>query len=134
MFERLQEVPEGIVALKAVGKITREDYEQVIEPILDEARQHGHHLRILLEIGPEYRGFTPGVVWEKTETVLRSLSVLRHIDGYAVATDIGWIREAIQLMGCFLPFPLRVFGSQEGDEAIGWLNSLRDRAGASGPR
>jgi SpoIIAA-like len=128
MIERLQDAPAGIVALRAVGTVTREDYEQVIEPLLDEARRHGEHLRLLLEVGPEYQGFTAGVVWEKTETVLRSFPVLRLLDGYAVVTDIGWLREAVQLVGFLLPFPLRVFSSRERDEAVAWLSSLTERA------
>jgi hypothetical protein len=128
MIERLQDTPGGIVALRTVGTITAEDYAQTVEPLLDEARRHGSHLRVLLEVGPEYRGFTAGVVREKTETVLRSLPVLRLLDGYAVVTDLGWLREAIGLMGFLLPFPLRVFGSRERDEAVAWLSSLTERA------
>jgi len=128
MIEKLPDAPAGIVALRAVGTITGQDYEQTVEPVLDRARRHGEHLRVLLEVGPEYQGFTPGVVWEKTETVLRSLPVLRLVDGYAVVTDIGWLREAVQLLGFLLPFPLRVFPGQERDEAVAWLGSLAERA------
>ena len=131
MLERLHDVPAGIDALKAVGKITKEDYEQTIEPILDEAHQHGRRLRLLLQLGPEYQGFTPGAAWEKTETGLRSLSVLRLVDGYALVSDIGWIREATRLMSFLLPFPLRLFGNHERDEAIAWLSSLPEGAGVA---
>ncbi len=38
MLEKLTDVPPGIDALKAVGKISKEDYEKVVEPLFDEAR------------------------------------------------------------------------------------------------
>ena len=52
MLEKLNEVPEGVVALRAVGKVTREDYEKVLEPWMDEARSDGRRIRFLYEIGP----------------------------------------------------------------------------------
>ena len=50
------------------------------------AAADGRRLRLLLQLGPEYQGFTPGAAWEKTETGLRSLSVLRLVDGYALGS------------------------------------------------
>lgn len=37
MLEKITNVPTGIEALKAVGTISKEDYEQVVETLLDEA-------------------------------------------------------------------------------------------------
>lgn len=59
MLEKLKDVPPGIEALSAVGTISKEDYEKVFEPLVDEARQKGRHIRLLCQIGPEYQGVTP---------------------------------------------------------------------------
>lgn len=131
MLETIADVPEGIDALKAVGRLTRQDYEQTVEPILDEARRHDRRIRLLVQIGPEYEGFTAGMVGEKAETGLRYFSALRLIDGYAIVTDIEWMREWSHLVGFLLPFPLRVFGNHERDAAVAWLSSLPEGPGVS---
>lgn len=120
MLEKITNVPAGIDALKAVGTISKEDYEQVVETLLDEAQQQGRRIRLLMQVGPEYQGFTPGVVWEK----MSALRFLHLLDGYALVTDIGWIRESRKLAGFLLPWPLRVFSNDERDKAIDWLRSL----------
>ena len=44
MIERLKDLPNGIDGVKAIGTITKEDYEQVFVPLLDEARREGRRL------------------------------------------------------------------------------------------
>ncbi len=68
MLEKLKDVPPGLEALKAVGKISKEDYEKVFE--LDEARQKGRRIRLLCQIGPEFQNgeVDPNMV-ETCETV-----------------------------------------------------------------
>ena len=131
MLERIPDVPDGIDALRAVGTVTAQDYVQAVEPIFDEARRQDRRIRLLVEIGPEYTGFTPGVVREKFETGFRSVPVLRAIDGYALVTDLGWLREWAQLAAFLLPFPLRTFGVDERADALAWLCSLPEGPGVS---
>jgi hypothetical protein len=59
------------------------------------------------------------------------LRALRLFEGYALVTDIGWIREWTHLVGFLLPWPLRVFGNDERDKAIDWLRSLPEGPGVS---
>jgi stage II sporulation SpoAA-like protein len=129
MVKRITHVPDGIDALATIGTLSKDDYEQAIEPIFDEARQSGRRLRLLIEIGPQYEGYTAGAAWEKTANAFRSPFILRLLDGYAVVTDIGWLREWSQLMAFLLPFPLRVFGIDEREQAIAWLSSLPEGPG-----
>jgi hypothetical protein len=131
MFERIPGVPDGVDAFRVVGTLTREDYEKTVEPLLDEARRQGRRLRLLVQMGPEYESFTAGAVLGKTETWLRFPALLRMIDGYAVVSDIRWIREWIHLVGFLVPFPLRVFGVDERDDAVAWLESLPEGPGVT---
>jgi hypothetical protein len=124
MLKQIADVPGGIVALTAVGTITRDDYAQTIEPILDDARRDGRRLRILLEIGPEYDHSTVGAAWEKTENALRSRPLLGLVEGYAIVTDRRWVRELMHLTALVLPFPMRVFDIGERDDAVAWLSAL----------
>lgn len=128
MLKKMTDVPPGIEALKVVGKISKEDYEKVFEPLFDDARKHGSRIRLLYQVGPEYQGFTPAAAWEDLKIGPRAL---RLFDGCAVVTDIGWIREWTQVVGFLLPWPVRVFGDEQRDMAIDWLRSLPEGPGVS---
>ena len=131
MLEKIPDVPSGIDAFRVVGMLTKDDYEQTVEPLLDEARREGRRLRLLLQFGPEFEGFTAGAVWGKTETWLHFPALLRMIDGYAIVSDLRWMREWIHLAGFLVPFPMRVFDNDGRDEALAWLSSLPEGPGVS---
>ena len=131
MLEKIPDVPGGVDAFRVVGRLTKDDYEQTVEPLLDEARREGRRLRLLLQFGPEYEGFTAGAVWGKTEAWLQFPALLRMIDGYAIVSDLRWMREWIHLVGFLVSFPLRVFDNDERDEALAWLSSLPEGPGVS---
>lgn len=121
MLERLEDIPMGIVGVKAVGKVTAEDYESVLEPLVDGARREGRRLRFLYEAGPEFDRFTPGAMWEDAKLGLRAL---RTFACCAIVSDRNWLRQSTRIAGFFLPCPVRVFPNRDRDEAIAWLGSL----------
>jgi hypothetical protein len=128
MLERVENLPPGIEGLKAVGKVTREDYERVFEPLLDDARREGRRLRLLYQLGPEYDGFTPGAAWEDAKLGLRSL---RLFDGCAIVSDVAWIRQSARLIGFILPCPVQIFSNEQCERAIEWLAALPEGAATS---
>ncbi|GAA4790809.1 hypothetical protein GCM10023200_27370 [Actinomycetospora chlora] len=133
MLERMTGLPEGVVALRAVGRITAGDYARVVEPIIEDACATGRRLRLLLALGPEYEGFTADVVAEKTGTLLRHPAMARCLEGYALVSDIRWISELVHLAGFLLPFPMRVFPDAGFDDAVAWLAALPAAPGSVGP-
>ena len=131
MLEEIPGVPEGILAVRVVGKLTADDYAQVVEPALREAHRQKRGLRVLLHLGPQYEGFTAGALWEKTETWLRNRLLWRWIEGYAVVSDIRWVDEFAHLAAFLAPFPMQVFGNDALDDALAWLESLPEGSGAT---
>lgn len=128
MLERLGDVPEGIVGAKAAGRVTRGDYEKVLEPLLEGARREGRRLRFLYEAGPEFEGFAPGAAWEDAKLGLKFMRVLAAC---AVVTDHGRIREATRIASFFMPCPVKAFATTRRDEAIAWLGSIPHEVGVA---
>jgi hypothetical protein len=120
MIDRLKDLPPGVDGVRARGTVTKEDYQQVIEPILDEARSQGRRLRFLYHLGPEFEGFTPGTAWEDARV---GWQYLRLFERCAVVSDIRWVREASRFMGALLPCPVEVFGNDGWREALAWLSA-----------
>lgn len=121
MLERMEGLPPGIEGMRAIGKITKDDYDRVFEPMIDEARAQGKRIRFLYELGSDFEGFTAGAAWEDARLGFRAL---RFLSGCAVVTDIGWIRNAVRMMSSMMPCPMQVFPVAKRDEAIAWLESL----------
>ncbi|MFF9786859.1 SpoIIAA family protein [Streptomyces nigrescens] len=128
MLERVKDAPAGVDAVKAIGSVSKSDYQTVVEPLIEGARKEGRRIRILCEIGPEFMSFTPGAAWEDLKV---GMGAMRLFEGCAVVSDVGWIRESTRLTSFLMPCPVRVFGSQERDEALRWLTSLPEGPGIS---
>jgi hypothetical protein len=128
MLERVEDVPAGIDAVKAIGTVSKSDYETVLEPLVDDARREGRRIRFLYEFGPEFQSVTPGAGWEDLKIGIGSM---RLFEGCAIVSDVGWIRESTRLVSFLMPCPVRVFGGQEREEALRWLTSLPEGPGVS---
>ena len=121
MLEPLKDLPPGIEGLKASGKVSKDDYDAVLEPMLERARRDNRRMRFLYEFGPQFEGFTPGGAWEDARMGLR---FVRLFDGCAIVSDLGWLRDFTRVAGFLMPCPVRVFENQQREEAIRWLRSL----------
>ncbi|MFE6690456.1 STAS/SEC14 domain-containing protein [Streptomyces sp. NPDC057743] len=128
MLKYAKDAPAGIDVVQAIGTVSKGDYETVVKPLVDEARREGRRLRVLCEIGPEFRSFTPGAGWEDLKV---APAAMRLCDGCAVVSDAGWIRETTRLARFLMPCPVHVFGTQEREEAVAWLASLPAGSGVS---
>jgi SpoIIAA-like len=128
MIERLKDLPPGVDGVRAVGVVSKGDYEKEFPPILDEARRYGHPIRFLYQLGPEFEGFTPGAAWEDAKIGLHSM---RLFIGCAIVTDIVWIRDWTRIVGFMMPCPVQVFANKDREKAIAWLNSIPAESGIS---
>ena len=128
MLEQLKGVAEGIVAVKATGTVSKDDYLRVVEPLLDAARGEGRRIRFLYELGPEFEAFSAGGAWEDARVGLRFLSLF---EGCAVVTDLEWVKQTTKVAGFLMPCPVRVFPTREREKAITWLASLPKEVGVA---
>jgi hypothetical protein len=102
------------------GTLTAEDYTSTILPAFDEARIKGHKIRVLFQMGSDFKGFTPGAFWEDFKL---GLSKIRTVERCAIVSDIHWLRESSQFFGALIPIPVKVFSNNQLIEAKNWLVS-----------
>ena len=89
--------------------MSKDDYEQVLSPIIDEARREGRRLLFLYQFGPEIDGFTAGGAWENAKLGLQSTKM---VEGCAVVSDARWVRES-GLCAFLMPCPVRDHHSED---------------------
>ena len=123
MLERMDDIPAELAGLRATGTVTREDYERVVIPLLEEARDEGQRIRLLFQFGPEFEGITAAAAWEDLKVGWR---YLRLFERCAVVSDHDGIRTGARTAGAILPCPVRVFRNGERQEAVEWLRTAQD--------
>ena len=127
MLERLENMPTGVDGIRAAGTITREDYDLVVEPILEEARRDGRRIRLLAQFDADFAGLAPRAAWEGLRVGVHHL---RRIERCAIVSDNEWVRVVAQLkasVGFMLSCSIKVFHAAEREAALQFLSAAEDR-------
>jgi hypothetical protein len=119
MIERIEDAPDGVIGIRASGKLTKDDYVNVLEPALKEAIDSGD-ARVLFVL-PHYDGLEPKAFFEDVKTglevELRNRSAWNRM---AFVSGVEWISKAMRLFTWAMPGELKVFEMDELDEAKTW--------------
>jgi hypothetical protein len=119
MVERFEEVPAGVIGLRASGKLTKADYREVLEPALEEAAGGGE-ARVVFVID-DFEGLEPAAFLEDLKTGARvEFADRKAWKRLAVVTDVDWIAKAMHLFAWAMPGELAVYGLDRLEEATAW--------------
>jgi hypothetical protein len=118
MFELIPEVPDNVVAVKAVGEIDDDDYEDVLVPEIEERLRRHDKIRLLLVLGPEFDGFDADAMWEDAKLGLKTFNSYERI---AIVTDATWVRRSVKSFGWLMPGDVKVFPLAEREPAQEWV-------------
>jgi hypothetical protein len=123
MLEQIDNLPPDVWGLRATGRVSAEDYQRVVIPVLERARVEGRRIRLLYQLGPAFDGFAPGAALEDFQVGLR---YLRLFDRCAVVTDTEWVRTTTRGVAALMPCPVKTFANDAFQEAVDWLASTRE--------
>jgi len=118
MIEILQTMPPGVLGLRAHGKVTAADYQEVLIPAVEGALANNEKLRLYYEIAEDFDGFELGAMWEDTKLGLRHVLQWGKI---AVVSDLNWMRRTMKGFGLLVPCPVRVYARERMAEAQDWI-------------
>ena len=117
MIEVLENLPENVFGVEAIGTVTDDDYEQVIVPAIARQREELGKVRFVYVLGEQFDGWTLGALWDDAKLGIKDLGTLERI---AVVTDKDWLQHTVKAFGRMVPGRLRVFGVAELDAAVAW--------------
>jgi hypothetical protein len=122
VVERVTDLPAGVLGFRATGRLTREEYVEIMKPIYA-ALERGEKLNIYFELDDAFHGLDLGALWEDMKAAgsvgLRHRSSWRRL---ALVTDKDWIRHAAAAFGPLAPGELRVFDPAETAPAKAWVS------------
>ena len=109
--------PATVLAVRAVGKLTKEDYESVLEPAVERMVAAQGELRAVVVVGDEFDAMAPGAAWEDTKFGLAHWGKWKRC---AVVTDKDWVEHSVGILGWMMPGEVKVFEEDHLDDAIEW--------------
>jgi hypothetical protein len=119
MIETLENLPDRVMGFKGSGKITRDEFRAMMDPIY-QALDRGGPVNLLFVVGDDF-GLDAGALWED----LKAGSIgLKHRSAWrrmALVTDKDFIRHVSAVAGWLAPGELRIFDAAQEADATAWL-------------
>ncbi len=121
LIETVTDLPPGTLGFRASGRITSDEYRQMIEPIYA-TLERGEKLNIYFEVADDFHGLDLGAL---LQDVKAAVSIgLKHRSAWqrmALVTDKDWVRHGASAFGWLAPGELHLFDLSERDTARAWM-------------
>lgn len=122
MLRLIEELPDGVLGVEARGKVTADDYRDVLVPAIERLLARHAKARLLYVFHPEFDGFSGGAVWRDAQLGLRHFTDFERV---AVVTDADWIQGLVKAFGFVVPGEVATFDYAEFDDARQWVGASR---------
>lgn len=110
----------NILIVSAVGKLTDEDYKEVLIPRLESIiRDHGK-ARVLIDMGEDFHGWETAALWDDAHFGLK------HRNDFEKMGVIGgpkWVEWSMKIGALAIDGEIKSFSSEEREAALRWINS-----------
>jgi hypothetical protein len=118
VIEVLPGLPENVIGIEAVGKVTDDDYKDVIVPLIDKKQQAHDKVRLIYVLGPEFDGYSAGALWDDAKIATKKPGSWEKL---AVVSDEQWITRTLSLVSWAFPGEMKVFPMSERAAATTWI-------------
>jgi hypothetical protein len=126
MIETIADFPGNVVALRAKGRVTAEDYRATVIPAIETMLKEHERARLYFEFGYLFHGMDVGALLEDFWVGIRTSPYWERV---AVVSDVAWIREAISIFAILVPGTVKVFLMSETLLARTWIAQPENEVG-----
>lgn len=119
MIHLIQNAPRNVAAFRAVGEVTKEDYQNVVTPEVERIIASAGHINFLLYLDTEIENFTAGA-W--VEDALLGLKNLLKWNRAAIVTDSETTITFTNGFSYLVPGEFKGFKREHYDEALTWVS------------
>ena len=118
MIEVMNDLPPHVVGFRATGKVTREDYEKVVMPAVDEQSKTFKKINFILLLDTDAGSYTFGA-W--VDDALLGLKHLTHWHKVAIVSHSHTIKKITDIFGHLVPGIYKGFQTEELEAAKKWV-------------
>ena len=121
VIEPLDPMPPGTIGFRATGRVTKDEYRELLLPALRAAAESGD-VRMVFAVGPGFEKFEPGALVEDTKAgVTLGVGHPRAWTRTALVTDVDWIAKALHMFGWLTPGEVKLYQLDRLGEAKAWV-------------
>jgi hypothetical protein len=111
----------GTIGFRATGRVTREEYRDVLLPPMRGAAEAGE-VRMVFAVGPEFEKFELGALAQDTEAgITLGLGHPHAWKRTALVTDVDWIAKALHMFAWLTPGEVKLYGLDGLEDAKAWV-------------
>jgi hypothetical protein len=115
-------MPPGTIGVEAVGKVSEDDYRDVLVPAVSTAVERGD-VRLLYVLGKDFDSYSAGALWADTKLLAENRKAWKKV---AIVSDADWLENSVKAFGWLMPGEVKVFETDEVHDAKEWLVGLDD--------
>lgn len=120
MIKVLPESKGNILILGALGKLTDQDYKDMLIPRLESIiRQHGK-ARLLLDMGDEFHGWEAGALWDDVHF---GLAHRNDFEKMGVVGGPKWVEWGLKIAALAISGEIRSFSASQREDALRWIKA-----------
>ncbi len=119
MLQFINDLPEDIVGIHAIGEVTKEDIDEVLIPRIDGLVARQDKIKYILILETDIQQFTAGALWDDFKLGIKNFTKWNKI---AVVTDqksVEWFTDAFRFL---IPGKSKGFALNQLDEAVRWIS------------
>jgi hypothetical protein len=121
VIEPLEGMPDGTIGFRATGRVTRDEYRDVLLSPMRAAAETGD-VRMVFAVGPGFEKFEAAALAEDTKTgITLGLGHPRAWKRTALVTDVDWIAKALHMFGWLMPGEVKLYELDGLEDAKTWV-------------
>lgn len=123
MLQFINDLPEHVVGIHAIGEVTKEDYDKVLAPRLEDLVARQGEINYLLVLENTISDFSLSAWYDEAKLGLKHFTKWNKI---AVVTDqkgVLWFTNAFKVV---IPGQSKGFTLDQLDEAVVWISAKED--------
>ena len=118
MIEILPDSRGKILGIRATGKLTDQDYQEVLIPALEGIIRDQGKARFLCHMDKNFEGLEMGAMWDDARFFLKHKN---DFEKMAVVGGRKWIEVMVKLFAQFMVVEVRTFPDEQLQEAWEWI-------------
>jgi hypothetical protein len=117
MFKLIEDLPPGVLGIEATGKVTHEDYKNILIPRAEAMIAKGP-VKLLYVAGKDFEGYELEALWDDSAFGVKHWHDFTRV---TVVANQAWLRAAVTMFKPFLPCEVRLFNLGDLAAAKTWI-------------
>lgn len=118
MIEQLNDLPENVVGFKASGKVTKDEYDTILIPVVDKMADATGKINYLFVLDTDISNLSAGAWYDDIKVGLKHLFQWHKI---AIVSDQKGVNKFTDIFGHLMPGEVKSFMLAELETAKTWL-------------